>query len=834
MEKFVIIDGNSLVNRAYFALPPMYSNGQNYNAVYGVVNILAKLMTENKPDYLCVTFDAGRITFRNELYPEYKATRKGMPEDLATQMPILKELLKKMNIFTLEKKGVEADDLIGTLTRKFDDIECIVVTGDRDSLQLINSKTTVWLTKKGVTDIAVMDVDNLRQTWNLSPEQIIDLKALMGDASDNIPGVAGIGEKTAMSLLNDYQNIDNIYKNVDNLSAKLKEKLLTGAEICRLSYDLATIRCDIPIEVSKQDIVTQFPWNDEVYQILADYKFKSIIKREDLFCAPQKIAKTEIVRVPFDSLAKMLKSSLDTQYFALYLGENCVHFAVDNKTEYVVDLLGISVEMCIDAMHPILSNPDVTLLTYSVKQLYHIAHYCQIDIKCRLVDIPIAIYLLNSNIKNNPEKILEYYDKQENAYASALYDIWTEVKQDLEKSNLLTLYNDMEFRLIKVLYEMEKNGILLDQKVLNEIAPIYKQRLNMLTEKIYRLADTKFNINSPKQLSKVLFEDLGLPNLKKGSTSVDVLESLKKLHPIISEILEYRSISKLNSTYIEGIRPYIATDGRVHTQFNQTVAVTGRLSSNEPNLQNIPVRTEDGKEIRKMFIAPAGNVLLSADYSQIELRLLAHFSQDPVLLEAYQSGKDIHTITASLVFKVPKEQVTPLQRRRAKAVNFGIIYGISPYGLARDLDISPIEAKGYIDRYFETYPTIKEFLDSSVQQYKETNKVNTLFGRIRTFENVVPKGHDAHFGERAAMNMPLQGTASDIIKLAMLRLYQEMQDKKLKSRMILQVHDELILEVIKEEIEEVKTLVREVMENVVKLSIPLPVEIDIGPSWYDI
>lgn len=839
MEKLMIIDGNSLINRAYYALPPLRaSDGKNYNAVYGVVNILAKLLSTNAPKYLCVAFDAARKTFRNDLYSEYKATRKGMPEELAEQMPVLKDLLVKMNIFIYEQQGIEADDIIGTLARKFD-VPSVIVTGDRDALQLIDKNTEVWLTRHGLSDIEIMNEETFAEKWGLEPYQIVHLKALMGDNSDNIPGVPGVGEKTALNLLQQYTTIDNLYQNIQNVAGKLQQKLIDNKDLCYLSFDLATIRCEEKIECSLEQMRVSFPWNDEVLELCKKYEFRTITKRKELFKEGITLTNIKSVNenIEFGRLRGILEQNKDAKTIGLGVSKTTVQVAFDEIRNYTIDLIGYSAEMVLFEFKEILQNPDKIVLVYNLKQIYRFADAFELDLKAQFFDVPLAIYLINSNIKEDThEPMLEYLDLFINHIGTGLISSWNFAVKELEARSLTKLYMELELPLVRVLYEMEQAGITINSKVLDELEPKYKQEMEEIKFRVMKYAGEEFNLNSPKQLGIILFEKLRLPdkNNKKHSTNVDVLEALKDEHPIINEILRYRTISKMNSTYIEGMRQYIKADGKIHTQFNQTTTVTGRLSSNEPNLQNIPVRTDEGRELRKMFVASEGCELLSADYSQIELRLLAHYSQDPVLVDAYKTGKDIHATTASQIFGVPLEEVTPQMRRSAKAVNFGIIYGISPFGLAQSLGIPAYQAKDYIDRYFQTYPTIRQFLDSSVQEYKENNRVTTLLGRIRNFENVVPKSRDARFSERAAMNMPLQGTASDIIKLAMLNVFRALKQNNLKSKIILQIHDELILDVPKNEVEIVRKLVQENMENVIPLLVPLTVEIDVGQSWYDI
>ena len=839
----MIIDGNSLINRAFYALPPLKaSDGNNYNAVFGFVNILARMIVDYDPQFLCVAFDAGRHTFRNDLYADYKATRKGMPDELATQLPILKDLLKKMNICIIEQAGIEADDIIGTIAHRFDGTTNIIVTGDRDCLQLINDHTYVWLTKHGITDVVEMNEEKLKQDWGLRPSQIIDLKAIMGDSSDNIPGVPGIGEKGANNLLAEFGTVANIYNNLDKISGNVLKKLQEGRNLCELSYTLATIKTDAEIDVKLEDCVYTFPWDNDVYELMQKYEFRSLLKRKELFSGNMALVDaptSAVVPVSPNDIGATVTSQFlnDAKQLAIVYNENEFHFCVDDKKNYVINLFGISVQMALSYFRSFFEDETKQLFVYDLKQILHYCDAFDAKFRCNAIDVTLALYLVNSNIKEgDPVRTLEHLGLPSANWATGLLEANNIAFKELKAKKLEKLYMEIELPLVYVLYDMEKQGICVNTTLLDEIAPRYKYEIETIRKRICSMAGEEFNINSPKQLGAILFEKLRLPdkNNKKHSTAVDVLMSLQYEHPIIEEILRYRTVTKLYSTYIEGMRQYIV-NGKIHTIFNQTTAVTGRLSSNEPNLQNIPVRSEEGRELRKLFIASKGCKLLSADYSQIELRLLAHYSGDPVLCSAYAEGRDIHSTTASQIFGVDLEDVTSDMRRSAKAVNFGIIYGISPFGLASNLGISQVVARDYIERYFQTYPTIKQFLDSSVAMYKERGYVSTLFGRIRNFDNVVvANARDAKFSERAAMNMPLQGTASDIIKIAMLNVYNELKKQGLKTKLILQIHDELILDVPENEIDVVTKLVREQMENVVKLNVPLEVEIDVGDSWYDI
>ncbi len=833
MDKFIIIDGNSLINRAFYALPPLKSNGINLNAVYGFVNILTKLITESKPKWLCVAFDAGKHTFRNDMYELYKANRKGMPDELKAQMPILKDLLTKMNIKIVEQLGIEADDIIGTLAKKSKECETIIVTGDRDSLQLIDQNITVWLTKKGISDIAIMNEASLKAEWGLSPSQIVDLKAIMGDSSDNIPGVKGIGEKGAFGLLEKYPTVDEVYCHLDEIGGKLAEKLRAEEKMCRLSYELATINTKANIEMTKEDCTYPFPWDNSVFELFNKYEFRSLLKRSELFSGnlpKQETIQTKLEQISLSNVAGIIKGK---KTLALVITEADLHFSIDETTNYQVNLFGITKEIALIEFKSFLENPESTLFACELKRIMHICDAANIQLKSNWVDVGLGMYLLNSNFHDNTvEKMLSHFGLDATTPASSVFSAWKKVEKMLKEKKLDSLYFDIELPLVKVLFKMERAGVNVDTDVLSTLKPKYAAEISDLEQQIYRLADTTFNINSPKQLGEILFDKLHLPPVnKKRSTAVDVLESLREFHPIIDAILRYRTVNKLQSTYIEGMTPYIRSDHKIHTVFNQTMTVTGRLSSIEPNLQNIPVRTNEGKEIRAMFVASKGNMLLSSDYSQIELRLLAHYSNDEVLINAFKSNEDIHSVTASQIFSVPLESVTESMRRCAKAVNFGIIYGISPFGLSNNLKIPQSVAKEYIERYFVTYPTIKTFLDSSVEKYKTDGFVTTMFGRIRNFSDVVASTYNSGFSARAAMNMPLQGTASDIIKIAMIEIDKEIEKQNLRTKMVLQIHDELIFDVPKDELETVTNLVRQKMENVVSLRVPLKVDIAVGENW---
>ena len=684
-----------------------------------------------------------------------------------------------------------------------------------------------------------MNETALKAEWNLSPSQIIDLKALMGDASDNIPGVNGIGEKGAFKLLAEYPTIDLIYSNLDKITGSVGKKLAQDKDMCYLSYKLATINTHSNLKDKNTVFSYPFPWDNGVFEAFTKLEFRSLLKRAELFSgnSPLKTQqKSETIILNLDSLKKLIKPDFFTNSISIIIENDRFDFCVNEKTNYTLDMLGFTAEMVLPYFTNELSNQSATLYTCNLKNLYHIANRAKIDIRCKCLDVALGMYLLNSNYHDNSaQKMFEHWGLDTTNFATSAFISWKLVYNDLKAKKLDKLYFDIELPLVKVLWKMENAGVFVDTDVLNELTPKYKAEIASLQAKIYDLAGMEFNVNSPKQLAEVLFDHLHMPpNSKKRSTAVDVLEGLRDFHPIIDAILRYRTVTKLYSTYIEGMRPYIRSDGKIHTIFNQTMAVTGRLSSLEPNLQNIPVRTPEGKELRKMIVASPDCVLLSADYSQIELRLLAHYSEDDALIEAFKRGEDIHAVTASQIFGVPLEEVTDSQRRSAKAVNFGIIYGISPFGLANDLKIPQSVAKDYIAKYFMTYPTIKTFLDSSVEKYKHDGYVSTMFGRIRNFDDMISSTQNAGFLARAAMNMPLQGTASDIIKLAMLNIDRKLTENKLNTKMVLQIHDELIFDVPKVELAKVRELVRSEMENVVSLLVPLKVDIEVGPNWCDL
>lgn len=847
MDELILIDGNSLLNRAFYALPLLTnSKGKYCNALYGFTNIIIKLITEQKPKYMAVAFDLKHPTFRHEKYAEYKGKRKQTPLELVEQIENMKEILKIMNIKILEQAGFEADDLIGTMSKKFN-VKTIIVSGDKDLFQLIDNNVQVWHTKKGITDIIELNEEKLKEFMGVSPSQIIDLKSLMGDSSDNIPGVEGIGPKTATDLLNSYSTLDNIYNNIDQLKKSVQEKLIKNKETAYLSKWLATIKTDVPMDISLQDCLIKFPFDQDVLNVFKEYEFKSILKRDNLFL--ENISKESERAVDYKTIKTM--SQLEdlcqeinkvVEFSIEY--HNNFHIALSKYQEYEIisqqSLLddGVDVLKCLQMLKPCLENEKIKKICYKAKDLIHILARFDINLKGLSFDCNLANYLVSGSKKSDLsiEEFVEEEGYQQNAYASCLLFSCENLKQKIKEFDMENLYYNIELPLISVLFNMEQNGFKIDTKELDNLIKENEQKLELLTNQIYEQAGEKFNINSPKQMADILFNKLNLPSPKKQSTSVDVLEKIAHLHQIVPLILEYRKIFKIQSTYLEGFKKVVEKDTNlIHTIFHQTLTTTGRLSSTEPNLQNIPIRDEEGKTLRKLFISRfEDGYIVSADYSQIELRILAHFSNDENLIMAYKDGIDIHAKTASDVFGVPLNEVTDKMRREAKAVNFGIIYGMSNFGLSENLGISNKQAKEYINKYFEKYSKVKEFMDNAVLSAKQTGYATTLFNRRRNVLEITSSNFmTRQFGERIAMNMPFQGSAADIIKLAMVNVYNRLSKEKLKSKLILQIHDELIIDTQKDEKDIVERILKEEMENVVALKVPLVVNIESGHNWYD-
>lgn len=847
MKRLVLLDSNSLINRAFYALPPLTTaDGRPSNAVFGYTTMLMKIIKDLEPSHIVATFDLPAPTFRKELYTEYKATRKPMPEDLAMQMPMLKELLRSMQINIVELAGFEADDVIGTLAKKCD-YETVIVTGDRDSLQLVSDSTRVWLTKRGITEIIEYTPEKLKEE-GLLPSQIIDLKSLMGDSSDNIPGIPGVGEKTARSLLERYNSLEGVYEHTSELRGKLKDKVEENKELAYLSYKLATIDTDAPIEYEEEKSILKLPFSTKVRDVMTDFGFLSLVNKLE-FCDSKDDSIIETVKVAerfkikvndMKKLEKLIQILSVSDGFAFVYDGN-IHIGLDKSEEYEINLqsnvfeTGLDYGEVMETLKSVLENKDINKYVYDLKTLWH-----QLGGKLVLggIDISVKGYLADANLNyKNLEAMITANGMDKEYPALSLMLLNERYDAVLAKFELTSLYEDLEMPLIEVLYDMEKEGFRLDVQLMNELGAKYTGELTQLTEQIYGLAGEKFNINSPSQLGRILFEVLRLKTgkkTKKGySTNVEVLMSLRNDHPIVDMVLRYREISKLLNTYIDGFRPLLI-DGRIHTVFKQTVTATGRLSSTEPNLQNIPVRKSEGRELRKMFVASEGCKLLCADYSQIEMRLLAHMSGDEVLIDAFNNNDDIHAITAAKAYNVPLEMVTSEMRRSAKAVNFGIIYGISSFGLANDIGTSPARAKEFIDKYFATYPKVKGYLDSNIAYAKEHGYVTSMSGRVRFIPELKSANYvTRNFGERIAMNMPLQGSASDIIKSAMIRINRELSEGGYKAKLVLQVHDELIIDCPMEEIEKVKEILGRCMSDAVKLKVSLKADVSEGYNWFE-
>ncbi len=867
MKRLLILDSNSIINRAYYGVRYLSaSDGTQTNAIYGFLSMFAKLTDTYKPDYVCAAFDLKAPTFRHKLYDGYKAQRKPMPEGLVAQMPLARDMVRAMNIPLFETPGYEADDIIGTVSRlcEENDIECLIATGDKDDLQLASEKTKVVLTvtKQGFNETVIYDKTSVFEKYGVTPEQFIDLKALMGDASDNIPGVKGIGEKTATKIIIDNGSVEALYENIDNCGQKgaTLQKLKDGRESAFLSKTLATIDRNVPIDfdVDKCSFTSvKEQATDDFYKLLKSLELNSIIKRFEI--EPSKATEefTDVFKdlkiqnvssLPqCDNMAYITKYNANHELVALCVSDGIISYVLKDcdllgaaKSLFShKNLIGFDIKNDIINLNGItdLENviDDVCISAYLAdpsKSEYTIERLCMEYLKTELFHNEQSQLSL---FEDEDEKTDEYLAKS----AAALFLLNKELKERIVKNGQEELYNSVELPLTRVLANMQLRGFLVDAAALSEFSEILNGQIKTLTDEIYKDAGEEFNINSPKQLGEILFTKLGLKNGKKTksgySTSVNVLEKLVDKHPIISKILEYRHLAKLKSTYCDGLLPLISKDtNRIHSVFNQTVTATGRISSTEPNLQNIPVRTEIGREIRKMFVAQDGYTLVDADYSQIELRVLASIANDENMINAFLGGEDIHTVTASNVFNVPISEVTPSQRRSAKAINFGIVYGMGSFSLSQDLKISVKMADEYINSYLEKYSGVKEYMTSIKEQAKNEGKVTTLMNRVRYIPELKSSNFQIRsFGERVALNTPIQGTAADIIKLAMVRVDNRLINEGLKSRLILQVHDELIVEAALNEVEKVKAILKEEMEGAMELRVPLTIEMAQGHSWYD-
>lgn len=827
MEKFLIVDGNSLANRAYYAMPYLSNiKAEPSGAVFGFANILIKLIVEQKPDYIAVAFDHARKTFRNEIYEAYKGTRKETPPDLIKQFPVIKNMLKLMNIKVLEYEGIEADDIIGTLSTSSDK-ENILLSGDRDLLQLVNQNTVVWLTKKGVTEIDVMDEKAIKNKYGFSPKGIIDLKALMGDSSDNIPGVSGVGEKTALSLLEKYSTLDGVYQHIDEITGKLKDKLINDKDNAYLSKTLATIKTDCDIQINFDEYTYSYTFDENVREFFEYMNFNSFLKREDIFGTPKKkeVAVKEILIDDLKVVDTLIGEIKDE--FSYDLEE--LKFASKNNAYFLkkdLDLFSVNIDEkdVLKKLKNIFEDEKIVKITKNAKKDIKILKKHGIFLK-NFFDLEIARYVcFSSFVKDGKENVFEFFKLKE------------DFEKEIEAKKVDYIFYKIELPLVDVLADMEEEGFKVDKSALDEIDEKISQEIGEIEARIFAEAGEKFNINSPKQVAEILFDKLKIVpyNNKKRSTSFAILDELRFEHEIVNDIIRYRKLYKLKSTYINVYKELIKTRGDViHTIFNQTLTNTGRLSSSEPNMQNIPTRDEEGRNLRKIFVSKFNDgLIVSADYSQIELRLLANMADEKSMIEAYQHGVDIHTKTASEIFNIPIDKVTSAMRRDAKAVNFGIIYGISDFGLSQNIKTTRNKAKEYIDSYFERYPNIQNFMNKNIEFAKEHGYAKTDFGRIRMIPELKSSNFNVRkFGERVAMNMPLQGTASDIIKLAMIATFREL--KNFESHIILQVHDELVIDVKKEELSKVVDIVKRCMENVKAYAVPLVVNVGVGKTLYD-
>ena len=901
MSRLVLIDGNSILNRAFYGIMGnkmlTTADGKYTNAVYGFLAILFKIIDDLNPEYMAVAFDLKAPTERHKLYEGYKATRKGMPNELAEQMPIVKEILKLMNITIIEKEGYEADDILGTLAKRGEKegLEVTIVSGDRDTFQLTSKKISVRIphTKVGKTEIDTFGEKEIEEKYGVSPKELIDVKGLMGDTSDNIPGVPGIGEKTALELIKTYKSIDKIYNeienNTDTLKEKLKQKLIDNKDLAILSRTLGTININAPIDNKIEDLKVKEWDNAKVFEKFKELNFNRFIDRFNLQVEQKEKNISDLVNIEeiYEKDLEKILSNINKSKELIYILENTdindnnriikkqikaisIYNEIDNISYYIK----LNEEDFIKYFKNIFEDIEIKKIGYNIAEDYVILKELGIEINNIYYDVKISAYDLNptsSNFSlenianqylnidineylskyNNEKKVdkqLNLFQNEEedndskNIYGLKVYlikKICEKTLEELCKINSDNLFNDIEMPLVKILGEMQINGIHVDKKELEEFGKKLKEQLEELKQEIYELCGEEFNVNSTQQLGMILFEKLKLPVYKKTkngySTDVDILEKLKPEHPVIEKILEYRSLMKLNSTYVEGLIPYInEKTNRIHSYFHQTITATGRISSTEPNLQNIPTRYELGKLLRKSFKPEKGNIFIDADYSQIELRVLAHISNDENMVNAFKNDEDIHKQAASKVFGIPIEEVTKEQRSSAKAVNFGIVYGISDFGLSEQLNISKKQAKKYIEQYLEKYSGIKKFMEEIVEEAKEKGYVETLFHRRRYIPELNSNNYMVRqFGARAAMNTPIQGTAADIMKIAMINVYNRLRKEKLDAQIILQVHDELIIETKIEEKEIVKTILKEEMENAMKLKVPLKVEVSEAENWYD-
>lgn len=867
-SKIVLIDGHSILNRAFYGVPDLTnSEGLHTNAIYGFLNIMFKILEEEKPEYLTVAFDVHAPTFRHEMYAEYKGTRKPMADELRQQVPVIKEVLRAMGVKIIEQAGLEADDLLGTISKRCESMgmDVSVISGDRDLLQLATEKVKIRIpkTKQGRTEVEDYYAEDVKTRYEVTPKEFIDLKALMGDASDNIPGVPSIGEKTATKIIVEYGSIENAYEHVSELKPpRAANALQEHYDLAQMSKVLATINVDADFDYNLEEARLGDLYTEEAYVYFQRLQFKNLLARFEVSAPTNKVE---------DAFKKITVKKEADEIFAKAKQQKVVGISFYKDTSNVLPLFmmdagltGIGISFGKEDIYVITTEEDIAI-SYLLDEVVSVSNcvekFCLFHAKEALehiegvrrevcFDAIIAAYLLNP-LKNDydfadvaREQLDILIDDKVDELQKCFYDCYVAyasfepLMNKLSDAQMDKLFFDIEMPLLFTLYEMEKNGVKVEAPALKVYGEQLAVKIVELEKKIYEAAGEEFNINSPKQLGVILFEKLGLPSGKKTktgySTSADVLDKLAVDYPIVSDILEYRQLTKLKSTYADGLANYIQEDGRIHGKFNQTITATGRISSTEPNLQNIPIRMELGRLIRKVFVPEEGYVFVDADYSQIELRILAHCSGDEQLIAAYREAKDIHRMTASQVFHIPFDEVTELQRRNAKAVNFGIVYGISSFGLSQDLSITKKEAAQYIDNYFNTYPGIKKFLDDAVQTGKDKGYVTTLFGRRRPIPELSSSNFmQRSFGERVAMNSPIQGTAADIMKIAMIGVQKRLKEEQLKSRLVLQVHDELLIEAHESELDKVKEILKYEMEHAAQISVPLDVDMHTGKNWYE-
>ena len=849
-KTLMVVDGNSLMHRAFYALPILTDKSGAYtNAVFGFFSMLINATAVHKPDYLAVAFDKKGKTFRHDMYTDYKAGRKETPQELVPQFPLVKQVISRIGITLLELESYEADDILGVLSRRAAEqgIDSILLTGDKDAFQLVSDHCSVMLTRKGVSEIEVYDKAKLQDTYVLTPAQMIDLKGLMGDSSDHIPGVPGVGEKTALKLLHEYHDMDGVYAHIDDIKGKLKEKLEDNKELAYLSRKLATIDVDTPLDADIADMVFAGLDGDETVTAFTDLGFKSLIKRLGVEPPEQEKTVEPVKRTALESIEDVRKICAEAKeyaYAAVDFGD-VISLAFSKDVQYDIasehSLLNLtfSPEAVLAAMKPMLEDADIPKIIHGAKQVKTMLKSQGIQLRSVYFDTKLAEYALDPGTKSFAlDKLADKYGFD--GQAAAMAGMFLIQKKKLEEDGLWSVYNDIEVPLTEVLIGMEERGFRLDLDALTEDEAALSAQIDTLRDAIYELSGRNdFNINSTQQLGQILFEHLALPAGKKTktgySTDIEVLEKLHGKHPVIEKIIEYRRLTKLKSTYIDGLKNITGSDGFVHTTFMQISTVTGRISSKEPNLQNIPIRTEEGRQIRRLFLPSADDrKLVAADYSQIELRILASISGDDVMKSAFESGIDIHARTAAEVFDVPLDKVTPSMRRSAKAVNFGIVYGISNFGLARNLGISVGSAGSYIDKYFARFAGVRAYMDDIKARAKSDGYVTTLLGRRRYLPELKSRNYNVRsFGERAALNTPIQGTAADIIKLAMIDVSKKLEEGGYRARLILQVHDELIVDTPDDETGAVGRLLRECMENAYALDVPLVAEVAVGSNWLD-